>query len=86
LQVQSDGTHKEPNVPNEAKRLLKTNDITFSTGFKAKRLMKTNELEIKSQEVVDTKQVIYRLKARHCGFWRRKLENLEAAKNHLSDQ
>jgi hypothetical protein len=41
-----DGSSKETevNVPNEAKRLLKTKGNIFSTGRKAKRSMKINGL------------------------------------------
>jgi hypothetical protein len=43
----------QPNVTNEAKRLLKTKENTFSTTNEANRPMKINELFVKSQEVVD---------------------------------
>jgi hypothetical protein len=41
------------NVPNEAKRLLKTKEEVFPTTIKANRLFKTDGLLIQSQEVVD---------------------------------
>jgi hypothetical protein len=41
------------NGTNEAKRLLKTKENTFSTTHKAKRSMKINGLFDQSQEVVD---------------------------------
>jgi hypothetical protein len=45
-------------LTNEAKRLLKIKDITFSRRREAKRYMKTKELFLSSQEVVEAQGFI----------------------------
>jgi hypothetical protein len=41
------------NVPNEAKRLLKTKDHAFASASKAKRSLKIKHLSPQSQEVIE---------------------------------
>ena len=41
------------NVPNEAKRLLKTKDHAFASPPKAKRSLKIKHLSLQSQEVIE---------------------------------
>lgn len=41
------------NVPNEAKRLLKTKDHAFASASKAKRSLKIQHLSLQSQETIE---------------------------------
>jgi hypothetical protein len=43
----------DQNVPNEAKRLLKTKDHAFASASKAKRSLKIKHLSLQSQEVIE---------------------------------